>query len=86
MFSSALTSNGFMQSKSDYSLFHIGSGYKLVPLLVYVDDIIVAGPNYGLIQQVKDHIQQLFKLKVIGELKYFLGLEIARSEKGIHLS
>ena len=58
----------------------------MVPLLVYVDDIIVAGPNYGLIQQVKDHIQQLFKLKVIGELKYFLGLEIDRSEKGIHLS
>ena len=85
-FSTALTSNGFVQSKSDYSLFHIGSGDKLVLLLVYVDDIIVASPNSDLIQQVKGQLQHLFKLKVIGDLKYFLGLEIARFEKGINLS
>ena len=52
-FSSALTSNGFRQSKSDYSHFHIGSGDKLVLLLVYVDDIIIASPNFSLIQQVR---------------------------------
>lgn len=28
----------------------------------------------------------MFKLKILGDLKYFLGLEIARSNKGIYLS
>ena len=85
-FSTALISHGFTQSKSDYSLFHTGSGHTLVVLLVYVDDIIVAGPNPDMINQVQQQLQRLFKLKVLGDLKYFLGLEIARSDKGICLS
>ena len=85
-FSHALTSHGFVQSKSDYSLFHIGKGDTLVLLLVSVDDIIIASPSCKMVEQVKVKLQQLFKLRVIGNLKYFLGLEIARSAQGIHLS
>lgn len=36
---------GFTQSKSDYSLFHKGARDNYVALLVYVDDIIITGPN-----------------------------------------
>ena len=84
-FSNALTGHNFVQSKSDYSLFHIGSGDTLVLLLVHVNDIIIVGPNIRLVEQVKDKLQQLLKLGVIRDLKHFLGLEIAQFAKGIHL-
>ena len=85
-FSSALIANGFTQSKSDYSLFTFGSGANLVILLVYVDDIILASPSSTKLSQVQQLLQTLFKLKVLGDLKFFLGLELARSPQGICLS
>ena len=85
-FSSALLSHGFKQSKSDYSLFTKGGGSSLVILLVYVDDIVLAGPDSKHLNGVKQLLQSLFKLKDLGSLKYFLGLEIATSSTGISLS
>ncbi|XP_020234224.1 uncharacterized protein LOC109814256 [Cajanus cajan] len=84
-FSSTLKAHGFTQSRNDYSLFTCGNDTNLVTLIVYVDDIIVAGPNATRIHQVQTTLQKIFKLKVLGDLKYFLGLEIARSSKGINL-
>ncbi|MCI01942.1 hypothetical protein A2U01_0022972, partial [Trifolium medium] len=62
-----------------------GTGASLVILLVYVDDIVLAGPDHSRLKQVEDLLQQHFKLKILGDLKYFLGLEIAKSKQGIHL-
>ena len=56
-----------------------------VVLLVYVDDIILAGADLDAISHVKAMLHSLFKLKDLGTLKYFIGLEIA-SAKGICLS
>lgn len=55
-------------------------------LLVYVDDIVIAGPYPVMIKQVQAKLQEMFKLKVLGSLKYFPGLEIATSKHGINLS
>lgn len=84
-FSSTVLKLGFVQSTADHSLFSMGSGPQLVILLVYVDDIILAGPDLSLIHKVQTWLEENFKLKIIGDLKYFLGLEIAKSTKGIHL-
>ncbi|XP_022887164.1 uncharacterized protein LOC111403045 [Olea europaea var. sylvestris] len=85
-FSQILILHGFQQSKSDYSLFTKGSGNTFVVLLVYVDDIIITGPNINIIDSLKGFLHSQFKLKDLGVLKYFLGLEIARSHNGIFLS
>ena len=85
-FSSTLVANDFIQSKSDYFLFTHGSGQNLVILLVYVDDIILASPSTAILSQIQQLLQSLFKLKVLGDLKYFLGLELAKSSRGICLS
>ena len=53
---------------------------------MYVDDIILAGADLEAINQVRHKLQSLFKLKDLGNLKYFLGLEIAKSRQGITLS
>ena len=77
---------GYKQSKSDYSLFISSSGENLVVLLVYVDDIIVASVSESRIQSTRQQLEKIFKLKVLGDLWYFLGLEIAKSPTRILLS
>ncbi|KAL6322008.1 hypothetical protein AAG906_003149 [Vitis piasezkii] len=62
-----------------------GSGSSFVSLLVYVDDIIIIGPNTQVIQFLKTFLHTQFKLKDWGCLKYFLGLEIAQLATGIVL-
>ncbi|CAL1406372.1 unnamed protein product [Linum trigynum] len=74
---------GFAQSASDYSLFTKWVPGKVVVLLVYVDDIIIGGDAQKDINQVKMALSKEFKLKMLGPLKYFLGLEITRNEAGI---
>ena len=85
-FSTTIVTLCFTQSKCDYSLFTKGCDSSFVALLVYVDDIVIASPSSSIIATVKTQLQSAFKLKDLGPLKYFLGLEVARSAKGIFLS
>ncbi|XP_057975439.1 uncharacterized mitochondrial protein AtMg00810-like [Malania oleifera] len=77
---------GFSQSKADYSLFTKQERGSFVVLLLYVDDILLAGSDTAALEKVKSSLSAEFKLKDLGPLKFFLGLEIARSHKGISLS
>ena len=54
-------------------------------LLVYIDDILIASNNITVVHTLRDSLHAEFKLKDLGNLKYFLGLEIDRSTKGISL-
>uniref|UniRef100_A0A3Q7G220 Reverse transcriptase Ty1/copia-type domain-containing protein n=1 Tax=Solanum lycopersicum TaxID=4081 RepID=A0A3Q7G220_SOLLC len=56
---------------------------KIVLILVYVDDLLITGSNSQLIQNTKTMLQAHFKIKDLGEMRYFLGLEIARNKEGI---
>ena len=54
-------------------------------LLVYVDDVLIACNDKTEIDRFKVMLDDKFKLKDLGDLKYFLGLEVAKSDKGIAL-
>ncbi|KAL4323895.1 hypothetical protein GQ457_11G003570 [Hibiscus cannabinus] len=85
-FSQVVLRFGFSQSPHEHSLFVKGSGDSMVALLVYVDDIILAGKDLKLLAEVQTFLQSNFKLKELGNLKFFLGFEIARNKTGISLS
>ena len=57
----------------------------IIILLIYVDDILVACNNLEVVSKFKTFLHDQFKLKDLGSLKYFLGLEVARSSKSISL-
>jgi len=82
-FSTALLEFGFIQSKADYTLFTRSLEGSFIALLVYVDDIVVASDNSAEVSKFIKLLNDRFQLKDLGQLKYFLGLEIARSELGI---
>jgi hypothetical protein len=54
--------------------------------VIYVDDIIITGDDSGGIAQLKQFLQEQFHTKDLGKLRYFLGIEVARFQRGINLS
>lgn len=50
---------------------------------MYVDDILVTGNSLHMIQDTKMKLHKSFKIKDLGELRYFRGIEFSRSLKGI---
>ena len=55
-------------------------------LLVYVDDILLTGNNPDCVNSLKKLLDDKFGLKDLGSLRYFLGLEVARTDAGISLT
>nr|XP_016492187.1 PREDICTED: uncharacterized mitochondrial protein AtMg00810-like [Nicotiana tabacum] len=58
----------------------------MVIKLVYVDDLLITGSNPQLVNDAKKTLQIQFKVKYLGELRYFLGIEVLRPQKGILLN
>lgn len=84
--SEVLKEMGFAQSKCDYTLFTKAHEGGLTVLLVYVDDIILAGDDMKQISAVKQSLSTKFHMKDLGAARYFLGLEIDSLKDGIFVS
>ncbi|KAM1494901.1 hypothetical protein ACFXTO_029686 [Malus domestica] len=88
-FTSSMKKFGYIQSHSDHTLFLKRQNGKLTALIIYVDDMIVTGDDQKEIQHLQKYLATEFEMKELGELgelKYFLGIEVARSKHGIFLS
>lgn len=75
----ALLKYGFTQTYSDYSLFVYSKNGITLRILVYVYDLIIYGDSNLAINSFKAYLSTCFHMKDLGPLKYFLGLEMARS-------
>jgi len=53
---------------------------------VYVDDMILIGNDPKEMRRLREYLSVEFKMKDLGQLRYFLGIEVARSKQGIFLS
>ncbi|RVW69137.1 Retrovirus-related Pol polyprotein from transposon RE1 [Vitis vinifera] len=75
------------KNQANHTLFvkksHAG---KMTILIVYVDDIILSRNDMEELQNLKKYLSEEFEVKDLGNLKYFLGMEVARSRKGIVVS
>ncbi|CAM8951770.1 unnamed protein product [Rhodiola kirilowii] len=86
-FAKAVKEFGYVQAQSDHTLFfkHTKEG-KIAILIVYVDDIVLTGSDEVELRKLKDFLARQFEIKDLGHLKYFLGMEVARSKRGIVIS
>ena len=82
-----MKSNSYLQSNGDHTLFykHSKSG-KLTILEVYVDDIIITGNDDDERERLQKGLMSEFAIKNLGQMKFFLGIEVAHSTQGILLS
>ena len=72
--------NGFRKSNSDHTLFLKYQNGKITTLIIYVDDMIITENDDEEIIDLQKYLENEFKMKNFGGLKYFLGIEIARSK------
>ncbi|KAJ0970451.1 hypothetical protein J5N97_023328 [Dioscorea zingiberensis] len=66
--------------------FKHSSDDKVAVLIVYADDIIVTGDFEDEIERLKCSLASEFVIRDLGQMKYFLGMEVARSKCGIVIS
>jgi len=79
---STLMSFGFVHSKCDPSLLVLNTTADCLYVLIYVDDIILTGSSPSLLQAVISKLHFVFALKQLGDLDYFLGIEVKRYSNG----
>jgi histone deacetylase 1/2 len=77
---------GFIPSKADASLFLFNKEGITMFLLIYVDDIIVTSSSDSAISALLRTLSTDFALKDLGDLHYFLGLEVHKHSNGLLLN
>ncbi len=77
--------SGFQTSNANFSLYLKETNHGIVVIVIYVDDLIITGDNDADIFDLKKLFKQKFEMKDLGELHYFLSIEVIQSPKGIWL-
>ena len=77
---SQLKELGFSQTASDPCLYASSSEKEMFIVAVYVDDIILAGKTLITVNTVKEKLSQRFKMKDLGSLHHFLGVNIIQDK------
>ena len=87
-FTKAMLALNYHQARGDHALFikHREDIKGSTLLLVYVDDILITGGDVAEIRRLTEALSSQFEMKQLGQLKYFLGIEVAYSKDGISLS
>ncbi|GJR81373.1 putative ribonuclease H-like domain-containing protein [Tanacetum coccineum] len=84
--STYLLENGFQRGKIDKTLFIKGNQGDILLVQVYVDDIIFGSRKKKLCTQFKKMMHKKFQMSSMGELTFFLGLQVKQKEDGIFIS
>ena len=80
--SSFLLSNGFIKGKVDTTLFIRKENKNALLVQIYVDDVIFGSTNDSLCKDFSNLMQSEFEMSMMGEMTFFLGLQIKQTEKG----
>jgi hypothetical protein len=72
-------------SNANFSLYVKKTDHGIVVLVIYVDDLIITGDSDADIFDLMKLLKQKFEMKDLGELRYFLDIEVIQSPKGIWL-
>ncbi|KAJ1696040.1 hypothetical protein LUZ63_012738 [Rhynchospora breviuscula] len=81
-----LLDNGFARGKMDTTLFTKKRDDHLLLVQIYVDDIIFGSTNATLAQEFSSLMSSEFEMSMMGELNFFLGLQIKQLQDGIFIS
>ncbi|GJZ37053.1 retrovirus-related pol polyprotein from transposon TNT 1-94 [Tanacetum coccineum] len=70
----------------DVKMTFLKEGNDLILVQIYVDDIIFASTNLIFCDKFANQISKRFKMSMMGQMSFFLGLQISQSPRGIFLN
>jgi hypothetical protein len=77
-----LLAKGFKMGSVDKTLFLLKQGTDTLLVQIYVDDIIFGGSSHALVAKFSKTISREFEMSMMGELTFFLGLQIKQTREG----
>nr|GEU86662.1 hypothetical protein [Tanacetum cinerariifolium] len=86
MLSSFFISQHFSKGAVDSTLFTQKAGNDLLLVQIYYDDIILASTNTAMSIEFANLMNTKFKMSIMGQMSFFLGLQISYSPKGIFIN
>ncbi|GJZ63124.1 retrovirus-related pol polyprotein from transposon TNT 1-94 [Tanacetum coccineum] len=84
--SNFLVSKGFSKGSIDPTLFITKHGEDILLVQIYIDDIIFGSTNPKLSKRFGKLMHNKFDMSMMGELKFFLGIQIHQSPRGIFIN
>ncbi|GJT75000.1 retrovirus-related pol polyprotein from transposon TNT 1-94 [Tanacetum coccineum] len=86
MLSSFLISEQFSKGAVDPTLFTRHAGNDLLLVQIYLDDIIFASTNTAMCNEFANQVTTKFKMSMMRQMSFFLGLKISQSPRGIFIN
>lgn len=67
---------GFKRCKTDSCIFVRNENGIVTYIVLYVDDLLIGAPNVKIVEDIIAQLQEEFKLKTLGQVKFILGMEV----------
>ena len=81
-----LIENGFLRGSVDTTLFIKKKSNDILVVQIYVDDIIFGATNEAMCQEFAKSMQGEFEMSMMGELNFFLGLQVKQCKEGTFIN
>ena len=81
-----LIEHGFKRGSADTTLFIRKDKNSFVVAQIYVNDIVFGATNDSLTHSFADEMKSMFEMSMVGELNYFLGLQVKQTDSGIYIN
>ena len=81
-----LTEHGFKRGSANTILFIRNDKNSFVVAQIYVDNIVFGATNDSLAHSFADEMKAMFKMSMVGELTYFLGLQVKQTDSGLYIN
>lgn len=81
-----LIKNDFSQNPSDHCVYSKQTGGEKIILIVWVDDLLIAASDSQTLRNVKRMLEERFKMKDLGKLTHFLGIDFAQGDGEIKMN
>ncbi|CAM8893336.1 unnamed protein product [Rhodiola kirilowii] len=81
-----LIDHGYVRGGVDKTLFVKHTRSDFIIAQIYVDDIVFGSNTQKLVDQFVEQMQKEFKTSMVGEMNYFLGLQVIQKDDGIFIS
>ena len=86
MLHSYLCENSFVQSDVDNCVYVKHMDDKMIVIVIWVDDLIIGASNDLLLRETKKMLKNRFKMKDLGILSHFLGIDFEQGDGYVNVS